>query len=57
MSGVIFSTDLSARSLPNIDILKSKMSAPIYKEHFCHFVFKMVLNPFYIYEQIHLHVI
>jgi hypothetical protein len=31
MSGVIFSNDQSLTNLPNLQILKSKMSAPMYK--------------------------
>lgn len=56
MSVVIFSTDLSATSLPNIDVLKSKMSAPIYEVFFqCFCLFKIMLFPCYNNKQIYLH--
>jgi hypothetical protein len=42
MLGVIFSTDQSTTSHPNLDVLKSKMSFRIF---FCQFInFKMVFN-------------
>lgn len=56
MSVVIFSTDLSATSLPNIDVLKSKMLAPIYEVFFqCFCLFKIMLFPCYNNKQIYLH--